>query len=123
MIFELWNDIVPILFSISIYVAFLTAHIINGIVTEHTVKHRSWMNDSSAAIKLKYAAGQLITVNSEEQQSFITRITKRKEAPEDDSDYDYSSIFTMSFIKRGGEITTWKTTLYSQPLKNMVFSF
>lgn len=121
MIFEIWNDIVPILFSLSFYVAFITAHIINGIVVDYAVQHKSWVKDSSVSIKLKSAADRLITDNLEEQQSFITRITKRKEAPEDDADYQAFSLNSMSFLIRGGKLKLWKTNLYSLSLRNMAY--
>lgn len=55
-------------------------------------------------------------------QAFITKIIKRKEAPEDDSDYVYSlrKESTMN-DNRGGK--RWKIELYSPFLNDTAWSY
>ena len=121
MIFELWNDFVPLLFFVGLYVAFVTAHIINGIAKDYIVRRRNWTQDNMAAVRMKSASATLLLECFEEKLNFITRVVKRKEAPEDDADYVNSSIFILRLKIRGGK--QWKTDLYSHSLKGMAFSY
>ena len=121
MIFEIWNDFVPLLLFVGLYVAFITAHIINGIAKDYVVRSRNWTQDTMAAVRMKSASDTLLLECFEEKLNFITRVMKRKEAPEDDADYNHSSILRLSFKNRGGE--QWKINLYSLSIKDSAFSY
>ncbi|ADU32409.1 hypothetical protein [Evansella cellulosilytica] len=121
MIFEFSNDLVPILLSISVYVTILAAHTANLLANEHVVKQRFMANDTLQKVQWQACFHSEVPLDIVERNQFITRIVKRKEAPEDDADYFFSSKIATTETIRGGQ--RWKTNLYSSSLKGTVFSF
>ncbi|MCD8509426.1 MAG: hypothetical protein LRY73_05770 [Bacillus sp. (in: Bacteria)] len=121
MIFEFSNDLVPILFSMSIVLTIIAAQLVDGMAKDYTVSRRHRVNNSLQAVTAVSTTETEVTEELVEKQNFLTRIVKRKEAPEDDADYFFSSKAIITDRYRGGQ--QWKTNLYSTSLKGMVFSF
>ncbi|MDQ0256943.1 hypothetical protein J2S74_004388 [Evansella vedderi] len=121
MFFELSNDLVPIILSMSLYLTVLGLQLVNGMAQDYAMSRRSIANESLRTIEVNSSNEEEATEEMGQKQNFITRIVKRKEAPEDDSDYLFSSIKMDFDRKRGGQ--RWKINLYSTSLKGMVFSF
>ncbi|MBU9719968.1 MULTISPECIES: hypothetical protein [Bacillaceae] len=90
MIFEFSNDLVPILVSISLYLTVFAAHLMNSLAKEYVVQHRYRSNQDIQTALFEAMSEDQSTEGMEQRQSFITRIVKRKEAPEDDGEYQLS---------------------------------
>nr|WP_090890544.1 hypothetical protein [Evansella caseinilytica] len=123
MIFEFSNDLVPILLTTGLYLTFIAVHLINGITKEFVVKRRSITNDHLHSFHISVSSDQLVLNEFVEKQSFLTRIVKRKEAPEDDADYPLSSLYYKICIKRGGQQWKAQSNLYSTSLNDTAFLF
>lgn len=118
MIFELTNDLVPILLAFSLYLTVAGAHLANSMIREYCVHHRlKSERNIQAALSLSLLEHDT-TKDVLQQLSFLTRIIKRKESPEDDGDYHFSSNSLCNVNNRGG--LQWKINLYSLSLKNML---
>ncbi|MFA9556359.1 hypothetical protein ACERII_03490 [Evansella sp. AB-rgal1] len=117
MIFEFSNDVVPILLSFSVCISILTFHLCNLMLKDTFVKHRCMSNGKLQVIHGDSLQESAVYEERGQQLTFITRIVKRKEAPEDDADYFLLVLKHLSLTTQGGQ--SWKTNLYSNSLKNM----
>src|SRR5690554_1449078 len=103
MLFEMSNDIVPVLLSISVYLTFVTIHLALIMMKGQIVRGRILSNEKPCYIESAKVVQEETDLLVGETQRFITRMTKRKEAPEDDSDYVYSLRNKLTMNDRGGE--------------------
>lgn len=121
LLFELSNDIVPVLLWVSISFTFFAIHFANIILKDYVSYRRYHTNDKFHPLHwssnyLDYIPSFLIKTNR-----IITRTVKRKEGPEDDLDDIYSSTKKIIMRNRGGK--QWRTTQYSPLLKGIVLSY
>ncbi|WP_026691708.1 hypothetical protein [Alteribacter aurantiacus] len=96
MFLEHYHDLVPILISISILVALAGAQWVNYMSHECMIRNRHMANSRIATLDRTGMDDDDAGESIEERQSFITRIVKRKEAPEDDADYFSFSLDMMN---------------------------
>ncbi|TMW72065.1 hypothetical protein [Alteribacter natronophilus] len=96
MIFEHYHELVPILLSLSVYVAVAGAHVLHVTSQELVVNSRYTagrrLTDGAAGRELPEGPSAF----KEERQSWLTRMMKRKDAPEDDTDYFSFSLEKMN---------------------------
>ncbi|PYZ96201.1 hypothetical protein CR205_17720 [Alteribacter lacisalsi] len=96
MFFEHYHELVPILLSLSIYVAVAGAHLISVTAQELVIRSRYTagrrLADGTAGRELPEGPSAF----KEERQSWLTRMMKRKDAPEDDTDYFSFSLEKMN---------------------------
>ncbi|WP_096437866.1 hypothetical protein [Alteribacter populi] len=111
MFFEHYHDLVPLILSISLYVTIAGSQMINFMSNECVVRNRYMANREIHSLHLEQVPDTELIEKSEERQNWITRIVKRKEAPEDDADY-FSFSLEMIEMKRGGLI--WEKHLCSR---------
>lgn len=118
MLFEMPNDLVPVLVSISVYFTFFAIHFANVMIKQYVFHRRFHSSEKFHSINWnnKKLDGFVSSIN--ETQRFITRTVKRKEAPEDDTDDIFSSKEKTTKKIRGG--VQWETTQYSPLLKDIV---
>ncbi|MDG5787466.1 hypothetical protein QA612_08155 [Evansella sp. AB-P1] len=119
MIFEFSNDIVPILLSFSFCFSIITFHLMNGLAKETFVSHRELTNSNLDLLTWSTLDQTEVLEEIGQVQTFITRIIKRKEAPEDDADYTFFPYNHQSFYNQGGQ--KWEKHLYSTSLKGIAF--
>ncbi|MBU9710448.1 hypothetical protein [Evansella tamaricis] len=122
MIFEVSNDLVPILLSVSLYISFIAVHVMSSMTKEYVVRHRYLTNREIQSSLFLISTEDSFSEKLEEKQSFITRIIKRKEAPEDDGEYHFSSMKQHENENTRGGKHLWsrRNILYSPSLGNMV---
>ncbi|MBM7095459.1 MULTISPECIES: hypothetical protein [Alteribacter] len=96
MFLEHYHDLVPILISISILVALAGAQWVNYLSHDCMVRNRHMANSRIRSLQRARLDDDEAVESKEERQSFITRIVKRKEAPEDDADYFSFSLEMMN---------------------------
>ena len=121
MLFEISNDIVPVLLSMSVYFSVFALHLTLLMIKEHIAQQGYSENKRLYDLQSGTSQQEDTSLLVGETQRFITRITKRKEAPEDDSDYVYSLGNKYTMDNRGG--IRWKTALYSPFLNGTALSY
>ncbi|MCE7793568.1 hypothetical protein K8O68_14175 [Salipaludibacillus sp. CUR1] len=120
MMFEFSQDLVPVLLTISLYMTFAGAHLIQFMSHESAAANRSLTQKQLHSWHSRLAPSNMLLDLRVDRLSWLTRMMGRKEGPEDDGDYLSFSIDKLQ-THRGGY--TWKKTLYSPDLKNIVRLF
>lgn len=117
MMFEISQDLVPVLITISLYMTFAGAHLLQFMARESGAANRHLMHKQVEVCEQLRVSENRVMDQNVERQAWITRITKRKEGPEDDSDYSSFSKITKQPI-RGG--LSWRKNLYLPAFLNIV---
>jgi len=116
MMFEFSQDLIPVLLTVSLYMTFAGAHLIQFMTHESSAANRSMTQKQLYSWRNLMVPEKMILGHHIDRHAWITRIMKRKEAPEDDSDYSFFSISVLTQL-RGGFM--WEKNLYSPSFLNI----
>ncbi|WP_280771105.1 hypothetical protein [Salipaludibacillus daqingensis] len=116
MMFEFSQDLIPVLLTVSLYMTFAGAHLIQYMAHESSAANRSMTQKQLHSWRNLNVPESMQLDHHIDRHAWITRIMKRKEGPEDDSD---NLSFSNSVITklRGGFM--WKKSLYSPNFQNI----
>ncbi|UCZ53129.1 hypothetical protein LGQ02_20525 [Bacillus shivajii] len=114
MLFEIFQDMLPLLFTMSILFTIAGLKIAEYITVSDFLKHRMLTRQRVQIVKAKLQVNTTVLSVVNRRQTWITCMTKRKEAPEDDG--DFHPFLFKSELKQGG--SQWKNHLYSHTLKH-----
>ncbi|WP_147421968.1 hypothetical protein [Salipaludibacillus neizhouensis] len=120
MMFEISHDLVPALITISLYMTFAGAHLLHFMVQESGAANRHMSQKKLSVCEQLSGSENLMADHNVQRRTWITRIMKRKEGPEDDS--DYLSFSNPSKQQIRGGILLWKKDLYSPVFQNIANS-
>lgn len=117
LLFEISNDIVPVLVWISVSFTFFAIHLASIVLKSHVMYRSNRQGDKLHTFQRNKSRFDDIPAFINDTNRFITAMIKRKEAPEDDLD-DISSIMDEKLKRnRGGK--QWRTTQFSPLLKGI----
>lgn len=116
MMFEFSQDLIPVLLSISLYMTFAGAHLIQYMAHESSLAHRSMTQKQLHSWRNLMVPENMLEDYHIDRQAWITRIMKRKEGPEDDSDNSSFSNLELTQL-RGGFM--WEKNLYLPSFRNI----
>ncbi|WP_416147877.1 hypothetical protein ACM26V_16740 [Salipaludibacillus sp. HK11] len=117
MMFEFSHDLIPVLITVSLYMTFAGAHLIEFMAHESSAANRSMTEKQLHSWRNLMVPEKMLQDHHIKRHTWITRIMKRKEGPEDDSDYSSFSISVLTQL-RGGFM--WEKNLYSLGFQNIV---
>lgn len=110
MLFELQSDFLPLLFTVSVLFTYIELyvciHFSNKFLNEH------YLDQSNQSYSLSSISVHHVIELSKSKQAWITRIVKRKEAPEDDTDYILNSALSY-YLKTEEDINENKICIHS----------
>ncbi|WP_096185976.1 hypothetical protein [Evansella halocellulosilytica] len=118
MLFELFHDMIPLLFSMSIFLTIVGLKVAEYLKVSYFIKQRMLTKRSLQTVELAQPANSDAENCLHQRQAWLTCMTKRKDAPEDDDDYRSSAF--IHFEKQGGQ--QWNNHLYSHSLNALAFS-
>ncbi|MFA9458053.1 hypothetical protein ACERJO_14960 [Halalkalibacter sp. AB-rgal2] len=109
MLFESFQDIIPLLLSMSIFLTVASYKVLQYMERSLMIKQRMLTKSSLYSFDV-FIPSKIDPIGPmQRRQTWLTCLTKRKESPEDDGDYGNSSL--TNEIIRGGFI--WNDHLYS----------
>ncbi|WP_062051218.1 hypothetical protein [Bacillus sp. JCM 19034] len=119
MIVESFQDIIPLLLSMSILLTVASYKVLQYMERSVIIKQRM-LTKRSFYLCDGFVPKQLDSFGPKQRlQVWLTCFVKRKESPEDDGDYTASSF--KNVLKRGGQ--KWNSYLYSHVLKGKAFYY
>ncbi|PYZ91647.1 hypothetical protein CR194_18630 [Salipaludibacillus keqinensis] len=120
MMFEFSQDLVPVLITISLYMTFAGAHLIQFMAHESSAANRSMTQKQLHSWHSQIGPENMLADQSFDRHAWITRLMGRKEGPEDDADYPSFSKVVITKL-RGGFV--WRKNLYSLNVRNIAYSY
>ncbi len=120
IMFEFYHDLIPVLLTISLCMTFAGGHLIQFVARESSAAHRSTTEKQLYSWRNLMVSEKMLLDHHVDRHAWITRIMKRKEGPEDDSDnLSFSNSVTTKL--RGGFM--WEKNLHSPSFQNIARSF
>ncbi|MCR6112451.1 hypothetical protein HXA35_19130 [Bacillus sp. A301a_S52] len=119
MMVEFYQDFLPVLITVSLYMTFAGAHMIRFMAHDSAAAGRFIMQKKLPSWHTQLLPEKMLEDRRGARLSWLTKMTGRKEGPEDDSDY-LSSKKSRLLTLRGG--FTWEKYLYSLVIKRPLSS-